>query len=138
MTDAKHKRRNEFASVGRRKTATARVRYSKRADGNGEVTINGKPLAQYAPAQLRDFVLLPITLLAQPLDGNFSVRVSGGGTHAQAHAVQHGITRILVQLFPEQRSLLREHHFITRDSRMKERKKPGLKRARRAPQWSKR
>lgn len=138
MPEAKRKRRNYLYAVGRRKTSTARVRYTKRADGKGDVLVNDMTIDKFFPQHLRERITMPITLIAQTLDGNFTCVVSGGGVHGQAHAVQHGITRILLQLFPEQKQLLKEQNFVTRDPRMKERKKPGLKRARRAPQWSKR
>ncbi len=137
-TPTRKKRRGYLYAVGRRKTAVARVRFVKREDGKGEVEVNEKSVEEYFPKEIVPVVLEPITLANTTFDGKFTVRVVGGGTKSQAEAIRHGIARILVQINEDWRPLLRSKGCLTRDSRMKERKKPGLKRARRAPQWSKR
>lgn len=124
-------------AVGRRKTAAARVRYHEQGEGKG-VTVNGKPHDQYFAATVAHLITQPIELIAAPLSGFFTVRVLGGGPRSQAEAVRHGIARVLVALNAEWKPILKSKGYLTRDPRMKERKKPGLKRARRAPQWSKR
>lgn len=137
MPDTKLKRTYLF-SVGRRKTAVARVRYH--AKGQGEITVNDKPYQEYFPtAALQKMVTAPIEH-AQGLmkDASITVKVQGGGKQAQAESLRLGISRVLLQVDPELKSTLRTAGFLTRDPRKKERKKPGLKRARRAPQWSKR
>jgi small subunit ribosomal protein S9 len=126
-----------FEAVGRRKTSVARVRlYTK---GDKEIIVNGKEIGEY-------FKTLPLKkTVSSSLDKmksndrfRITVVVKGGGINSQAEAVRHGITRALVVFNPEYRKRLRKAGFLTRDSRMKERKKFGLKRARKAPQWSKR
>lgn len=137
MPDQKLKRTYLFA-VGRRKTAVARVRYHSK--GQGEVTVNGKPCQDYFPtAALQKMALAPIEF-AQGLmkDASITVKVLGGGKQAQAESLRLGISRVFLKVDPELKSTLRAAGFLTRDPRKKERKKPGLKRARRAPQWSKR
>lgn len=126
-----------FEATGRRKTAVARVRlYTK---GDKTITVNGKDISEY----FKTLVLqktVGYSLDRMKSTGRFriTVIVKGGGMNSQAEAVRHGITRALVVFNPEYRKRLRKAGFLTRDSRMKERKKFGLKRARRAPQWSKR
>lgn len=122
-------------SVGRRKCASARVRFNK---GKGHITVNDKPLKEYFSFFEEEIVLAPLKALAKEKDYDISVKVSGGGKKGQAVAVQHGIARALVKWNPDFKKTLKTLEFMTRDARVKERKKPGLKRARRAPQWSKR
>ena len=123
--------------TGRRKEAVARVRL---VPGTGKWTINGRTLEEYFPAKLlQREVNSPIVLLK--LEGKFDaiVLVDGGGTTGQAGAIRHGIARALLQADSDQyRAALKAAGFLTRDPRMKERKKYGLKAARRAPQFSKR
>ena len=122
--------------VGRRKSAVARVRIRR---GSGQYTLNGRPLEDYFRTErLRAAVLAPFTLLEQ--DGRWDViaRINGGGTTGQAGALRHGIARALSESDPEWRAPLKEAGFLTRDSREVERKKYGLKKARKAPQYSKR
>ena len=122
--------------TGRRKEAVARVRL---VPGTGKWTINGRTLEEYFPAKLlQREVNSPIVLLK--LEGKFDaiVLVDGGGTTGQAGAIRHGIARALIAAEPELRGALKKAGFLTRDPRMKERKKYGLKAARRAPQFSKR
>lgn len=131
------KKKNPNAAVGRRKTSTARVRFVEGGKPE-EIIVNDKPGAVYFQKSFVELMLAPIRLVAAPLNGHFEARVTGGGTHSQAEAVRHGISRILVAMNAEWRTLLKSRGMLTRDDRMKERKKPGLKRARRSPQWSKR
>ena len=125
-----------YEAVGRRKRAVARVRLYP---GEGEVVINGKPLQEYfgRPQDWRD-VMAPIMLTESQNRFNLSVLVKGGGITGQAHAVRHGISRALLRADPESKAALRRAGLLTRDPREKERKKPGLKRARKAPQYTKR
>lgn len=123
-------------AVGRRKSAAARVRIDK---GTGKIVVNGKPLNEYfAYDVFQEIVLAPLKALAKDKDLDFSVKVAGGGKHGQAVAVQHGIARALVVWNEDFKKTLKTLGFLTRDARVKERKKFGLKKARRAPQWSKR
>lgn len=139
MPVSKKKKKGYLYAVGRRKTAIARVRFYENAEkAVGSVEVNGKPSTEYFPPAIADIVTQPITLIAAPLEGHFTVKVLGGGQHSQAEAVRHGITRLLIQLNADWKDILKSKGYLTRDPRMKERKKPGLRRARRAPQWSKR
>ncbi len=126
-----------YEAVGRRKTSAARVRLWTK--GKSELLINGKPFDRY-------FFTMPLRKTARAaldklncLDKfRISVVVSGGGVASQAEAVRHGTARALEKFNPEFRKELKKLGYLTRDDRRRERKKPGLKRARRAPQWSKR
>ncbi len=123
-------------AVGRRKSASARVKIDK---GEGKIIINGKSLREYFPYfEFQNIVLAPLKALAKEKDLDLTVKVSGGGKHGQAVAVQHGIARILVLWNEDFKKTLKSLGLLTRDARVKERKKAGLKKARRAPQWSKR
>lgn len=124
-----------FEAVGRRKTAVARVRLFPKSEG---IIINGKDYKLYFPmSELQNKIEAPFKLLeAEPFQ--VSVKVKGGGLNAQAEAIRHGISRALLLFNQSFKKRLRTLGFLTRDSRMKERKKYGLKGARRAPQWSKR
>lgn len=125
-----------FEAVGRRKTAIARVRlYTK----PGDFTVNDKLYSIYFPAADLQRIAED-SLQKMKLFGRFkvSIKAKGGGLHAQAEAVRHGLARCLTKFNPDFRKRLKRAGFITRDPRMKERKKPGLKRARKAPQWAKR
>lgn len=122
--------------IGRRKTSVARARLRK---GSGEITVNGMVLERYFQMpSLREVVRASLEKLGVLKQYNVTVNVSGGGIHAQAEAVRHGIARALVGETPEYKKQLRAFGFLTRDPRMVERKKYGLKKARRAPQWAKR
>lgn len=126
-----------FEGTGRRKTSVARVRlYNKKS---GLVTINDKKLEEYLPTEALQKTALSALDKMKSLD-RFEVKVvvRGGGINSQAEAIRHGIARALVVSNAEYKKRLKKSGFLTRDSRMKERKKFGLKRARRAPQWSKR
>lgn len=126
----------EYSAVGRRKKAIARVRL---VPGEGKIVINGRDIDNYFGMEtLKMTVLQPLELvkLSTPMD--IIVKVTGGGLTGQSGAIRHGISRALCKADPELRSELKKAGFLTRDSRMKERKKYGLKAARRAPQFSKR
>lgn len=132
-----NKKKTEYIyAVGRRKTAVAQVRLYKK--GEGEIIVNGKSLDEYFPAEQGEDVRLPLRLAGQTDKLKITVKVVGGGKNGQAEAVRHGLARTLIQLNPNFRKPLKKAGFLTRDSRRKERKKPGLKGARRAPQFSKR
>lgn len=123
-------------AVGRRKTASARVQITM---GKGEVVVNGKPLVEYFPVDLwQEKVLSPLTTSGKEKSFDVSVKVSGGGPNGQAEAVRHGIARALVKWDEALKPALKAEGFMTRDARAKERKKAGLRRARRAHQWRKR
>lgn len=131
-------KRTYIFAVGRRKEAVARVRWHKK-EGAGEITVNGRELAKYFPtAELQQLVRDPMTLTHQEKVGSITAKVSGGGTQGQAEAVRLGIARTLVKDDSDLRIVLKRAGFLRRDPRVKERKKYGLKRARRAPQWQKR
>lgn len=126
-----------IAVIGRRKEAVARVRMTK--GGTGRITVNGRAYDAYFPVYaLRRVIETPLTLVDTDKKFDFSVRVAGGGLRGQADAVRLGIARALLAENPELRATLRKAGLLTRDARIKERKKYGLKRARRAPQWQKR
>lgn len=124
-------------AVGRRKEATAAVKMFE--EGNGRFTVNGRDLKEYfSNFQLFETILLPLKLTGQEAKHDFSIKVEGGGKHGQAEATRHGLARALVKWQAELKPTLKKAGFLTRDSRMKERKKFGLKKARKAPQWAKR
>jgi len=123
-------------AVGRRKTSVARVRLMVNESG---IKINGKDYKEYLRLpKLQEIINAPLVILELKDKHGFTVVVSGGGIFSQAEAIRHGITRALIKLDAELRKRLKKYGFITRDSRMVERKKPGLKKARKAPQWAKR
>lgn len=135
--DIKRVRHSYLYAVGRRKKSIARVRLFKK--GEGKIIINEKEADQYFPTfELRNIVKQPLAAVGKLKEFNFSIKVTGGGSHGQAEAVRHGITRALVVFDKDLRKTLKPLGFLRRDPRRKERKKPGLKRARRAPQWQKR
>jgi small subunit ribosomal protein S9 len=126
----------QYIGTGRRKSSVARVRL---VPGNGKVIINGRVMEEYIPfAALREVVNQPLNATETLGSYDVLVNVNGGGYTGQAGAIRHGIARALLQADPEYRGTLKRAGFLTRDPRMKERKKPGLKGARRAPQFSKR
>ncbi len=123
-------------AVGRRKRASARVRVEK---GSGKIVVNGMPFEKYFPHfEQQTTVLAPLKALGKDKDLDFSVKVNGGGKNGQSVAVQLGISRTLLKWNEDFKKTLKALGFLSRDPRIKERKKPGLKKARRAPQWSKR
>ena len=125
-----------YEGIGRRKRATARVRLYP---GDGQVAINDKPLNQYfGRFQDQEQAIEPLKLTHNEGRFNLMAVVKGGGITGQAQAIRQGLARALQIVDPELRAMLREAGFLTRDSREKERKKVGLKRARKAPQYTKR
>ena len=125
-----------FEAVGRRKTAIARVRISPKKGG---ITVNNKDYSKYFPLlRLQKEVVAPFEKMKLAENFGAEVKVRGGGLSAQAEAIRHGISRALVKFNPELKKRLRRAGYLTRDPRMVERKKYGLKKARRAPQWKKR
>ncbi|MBT5808581.1 30S ribosomal protein S9 [Candidatus Uhrbacteria bacterium] len=124
-------------SVGRRKSATARVRLHQ--GGTGKITVNDRDFQVHIPVSiLQQALVAPLVLTGTREMFDITVSVKGGGIHGQADAIRLGIARGLVDFNPEFRATLKTGRFLTRDARVKERKKPGLRGARRAPQWSKR
>jgi small subunit ribosomal protein S9 len=127
-----------YYGTGRRKTAVARVRLYP-TSGDGVITVNGRNADEYFPREtLMQTVRSPLRILELGNRFSISVKVVGGGVSGQAGAVRHGIARALIRADEEFRPVLRKNGFLTRDPRMKERKKYGLKRARKAPQYTKR
>ncbi|HEY7624762.1 MAG TPA: 30S ribosomal protein S9 [Candidatus Limnocylindria bacterium] len=125
-----------FQGTGRRKTSIARVRL---VPGEGAVVVNGKPLDDYfARDGATEQALLPFSVTNTTRRFNAMVKVEGGGVTGQIGAIAHGISRALLQVDREHLGSLRKAGLLTRDPRAKERKKPGLKRARKAPQFTKR
>ncbi|NOZ28004.1 MAG: 30S ribosomal protein S9 [Chloroflexi bacterium] len=123
-------------AIGRRKTATARVRLYP---GTGTILVNNRPLEEHFPRPLLVHRLLePLRVTGTEGRFNITVQVKGGGVSGQADAVRLGIARALVKVDENLRPVLRNYGLLTRDARAKERKKPGLKRARKAPQYTKR
>lgn len=126
----------QYLGTGRRKSSVARVRL---ISGNGTITVNDRSFEDYIPnPATRLDVLQPLQLTNSLEKFNVFVNVNGGGMTGQAGAIRHGITRALLEVNPELRSELKKAGLITRDPRAKERKKYGLKKARRASQFSKR
>lgn len=125
-----------FYGTGRRKEAVARVRLYP---GRGRVIVNGRPLDEYFPLEtLRTMVQSPLRSTENMGKLDVIASVSGGGVGGQAGAIRHGISRALVRFDQDNRTTLKKAGFLTRDPRMKERRKYGLKKARKAPQFSKR
>lgn len=130
-------RRTYIFAVGRRKEAVARVRWT--AGGEGAITVNQRSLQEYFPTfELQQTVRGPLIISQNDQTSTVSVKVAGGGIQGQAEAVRLGIARALVKHDSDLRIPLKRAGFLRRDPRVKERKKYGLKRARRAPQWQKR
>ncbi len=126
-----------YEGIGRRKQASARVRLFP--GGTGRMTINDKDGPEYMPrAGDMEIALQALTLIGQERNYDISVHVNGGGVSGQRDAIRLGIARALLLIDPELRSQLRNATLLTRDARVKERKKPGLKRARKAPTYTKR
>jgi small subunit ribosomal protein S9 len=126
-----------YEGIGRRKAASARVRLFP--GGTGNLIINDKEGSDYLPRSGDvDILLEPLRSIGQETSYNISVHVNGGGISGQRDAIQLGIARALLKIDPELRAQLRGENFLTRDARVKERKKPGLKRARKAPTYTKR
>ncbi|MDD2753463.1 MAG: 30S ribosomal protein S9 [Candidatus Portnoybacteria bacterium] len=138
--DKKNKR--YYEAVGRRKTAIARVRLLtiKPFEGDeGRITVNGKPYRQYfTTMELCQIAEASLRRLKSLNRFEIVAKIKGGGAHAQAEALRHGIARVLVDFNIDFRKKLKKVGYLKRDPRAKERKKYGLKKARRAPQWAKR
>lgn len=134
------KKEQYFESTGRRKTATARVRVS--ASSKSSFLVNDTPANEYFKTdEERRIVSLPLVVVSDLDKGakfTISVKVVGGGTHSQAEAVRHGLSRALLLVNGDLRENLKREGYLKRDPRAKERRKFGLKKARKAPQWSKR
>ena len=127
----------QYLGTGRRKKAVARV--FLRANGTGNIVVNGKELKEYMPSEVLQMVVRAPLELTNTLDQfDVLVNVQGGGFTGQAGAIRHGITRALMEASEDYRPALKAAGCVTRDPRAKERKKYGLKKARRAPQFSKR
>ncbi len=125
-----------FYGTGRRKTAVAQVRL---LPGNGAIIINGTPYEECFPhLEYQRTILKPFLVTESNDKYNATVKVAGGGISGQSGAISHGIARALVRANESLKPLLRQNGLLTRDSRVKERKKVGLKRARKAPQYTKR
>ena len=123
-------------ATGRRKTSSARVYLSK---GKGDITVNSKPLNQYFGRQVAQMLVMqPLKLTELDEKVNIKVMVKGGGSFGQAGAIRHGISRALIEYDEELRPQLKKAGLLTRDPRKVERKKPGLKKARKSSQFSKR
>ena len=126
----------EFLGTGKRKTSVARVRLTT---GSGNITVNGKDVKEYFILEsLVGIVKQPLVLSELATSVDIRANIYGGGIAGQAGALRHGITKALIEFKPELRPELKKAGFVTRDARKKERKKYGLKKARKAPQFSKR
>lgn len=128
-----------FYGLGKRKTAIATVRLYPTAKAEKDVKVNERTFENYFPiSRLRDLIKSPLALAGQDVKFDVIAKVKGGGVNAQAEAIRLGISRALVEFNGELRKSLRDNGFLTRDSRIVERKKPGKRKARRSPQWAKR
>ena len=127
---------NYFYANGKRKTSIARVRLYE--NGKGEIIVNNASIDDYFFGTLIGNIKAPLKLANAMKLFDVTALVTGGGISAQSDAIRHGISKALLEYDPELRKTLKSAGFLTRDSRTKERKKFGLKRARRAPQWAKR
>ena len=137
MAKVSVKKKLQYWGTGRRKSAVARVRLIP--GGNGAITINGRSIDEYCDLDtLKLIIRQPLALTETESKYDVFVNVQGGGFTGQAGAIRHGIARALIVAEPELRAALKKEGYLTRDPRMKERKKYGLKKARRAPQFSKR
>lgn len=125
-----------FEAVGRRKTSVARVRLFTSA--KSEIKVNGKDAEDYFPTQELRHIINEALKKAKTKKFKVSVKINGGGIHSQAEALRHGISRALIKADLELKDSLKKAGLLTRDPRMKERRKFGLKKARKAPQWKKR
>ncbi len=123
-------------AVGRRKNAVAKVRLYE--DGKGIIMVNGMRASQYFAGEGANIIAQPLKATGHARDYNFSILAQGGGKQGQVGAVRLGIARAILTLDPATKEALKVNDFLTRDPRQVERKKPGLRKARKAPQWSKR
>lgn len=137
MAKVSVKKKLQYWGTGRRKSAIARVRLIP--GGTGAITINGRSIDEYCDLDtLKLIIKQPLVLTETESKYDVFVNVIGGGFTGQAGAIRHGVARALIVAEPELRPALKKEGYLTRDPRMKERKKYGLKKARRAPQFSKR
>jgi len=133
----KKKQDKYISSTGKRKSAIARARLFP--EGKGEITINEKPLKDFCQQKIQhDSIMAPLEICGMAKKVDITIKVIGGGIIAQADAIRHAISRALLAYDEMLRATLKKAGFLTRDARIKERKNYGLKRARRAPQFSKR
>jgi small subunit ribosomal protein S9 len=123
-------------AVGRRKTAIAKVRLYE--GGKGIIMVNGQRAAEYFPGEAFNVITQPLKVTGHNRSFNFSILANGGGKQGQVGAVKLGISRAILAYDPASKEALKVNGFLTRDPRQVERKKPGLRKARKAPQWSKR
>jgi small subunit ribosomal protein S9 len=131
------KKQTYYQKTGRRKSAVAQVRLV--SGGGGAIIVNGAPYEELFPRLAhRETIAKPLILTEALAKYSVMVKVAGGGVTGQSGAISHGIARALVEADAGLKPLLRQNGLLTRDSRVKERKKPGLKRARKAPQYTKR
>jgi small subunit ribosomal protein S9 len=134
---AKKEKEKFWQAIGRRKTSVAKVKIFESKEKS--FLINGRPLEIYFPLfELQKLAKSPLELVRSENKFKILAKVKGGGVNSQAEAIRHAISRALVLYNPDFRKKLKKAGFLKRDPRIKERKKPGLKRARRAPQWQKR
>jgi len=128
--------KNDYLGTGRRKSSVARVRVRS---GNGKISVNNRELDEFfKTVQLRNAVMAPLLLTGKESAVDVLIKVEGGGTTGQADACKLGIARAIKRYDPETEPTLREHHLLTRDAREVERKKYGLRKARKGTQFSKR
>jgi small subunit ribosomal protein S9 len=133
----KTKTKKYTETVGRRKTSSARVRVLEASKSS--FIVNEKDAHDYFPtSELKNIIHGPVAELGREGKFEITVKVKGGGVHSQAEAVRHGVSRALVEMNEEDRTTLKKAGFLKRDPRIKERRKFGLKKARKSPQWSKR
>lgn len=125
-----------IGAIGRRKSSTARLRMYKK--GNGVFMINGVKMSEYLTENQANILKQALKTTGLLRELNFSVITNGGGKKGQTEAIRHAITRALIEMDETMKPALKAKGWTTRDSRIKERKKPGLKKARKSPQWSKR
>lgn len=138
VTEKEKKTEKYFYAVGKRKSAIAQVRIypSKKAEG---IVVNDRKLEDYFPvSRLQEVARAALIVSGQAEAFNVGVKVSGGGINAQAEAIRLGVARALVKFDETHKKILKSNDYLTRDSRVVERKKPGLKKARKSPQWAKR
>jgi len=136
MTKETEKKQDFIRAVGRHKSSSARVRL---VNGKGGFVVNGKPANEYFPYfENYDRLIAPLKVVGKEKTFDISVKVEGGGSVGQAKAIRLGVARGLVKYDEDFKKTLKAEGFLIRDSKVKERKKPGLKKARRAPQWKKR
>jgi len=135
-TVIKEKKEEFILATGKRKSAIAQIKL--KPEGQGKIIINQKDFKEYFPYFAWQKIVLDPLEAVNLKNADLMIKVKGGGVNSQAESIRLGISRALIQYNPEFKKILKPFEFLTRDARIKERKKPGLKRARRAPQWQKR